>query len=99
MLHQLFTHASKVGAQALTGNKNLDGQKNLAQAPTGQQVTITGFAQLTPQYQQHLEAYGLLPGRSLQVLAQRPLTIVLVEQTELAFETEIATRVLVKQQT
>ncbi len=97
MLHHIFTRPNhKPNAPALVGKTSRQEILNLAQAAAGQQVTITGFEQLPPQYRQHLEAYGLLPGRNLQVLAQRPLTIVLVEQTELAFETEIARKVLVK---
>lgn len=69
---------------------------NLAQTAKGQQVTITGYGKLSQDYRQHLQAYGLLPGRKIQVLAQRPVTIVLVEQTELAFENEIARQVLVE---
>jgi Fe2+ transport system protein FeoA len=68
----------------------------LAQAGSGQAVTIAGFENLSPVYCQHLQAYGLLPGRSVVVLAQQPVTIVLVEQTELAFENEIARQVLVE---
>lgn len=68
---------------------------SLAQARTGAMVRINGFGQLSPTQRQHLQAYGLLPGRSVQVLAQRPVTIVLVEQTELAFETEIAAQIQV----
>ncbi len=68
----------------------------LAQAVSGQQVTITGFGNLAPAYRQHLQAYGLHPGRMVVVLAQQPVTIVLVEQTELAFEGEIARQVLIE---
>jgi Fe2+ transport system protein FeoA len=60
-------------------------------------VKITGFGQLSAAQRQHLQAYGLLAGRSVQVLAQKPVTIVLVEQTELAFETEIAAQVQVEE--
>lgn len=72
-----------------------DKARTLAQASSGQQVTITGFGNLAPAYRQHLHAYGLQPGRTVVVLAQQPVTIVLVEQTELAFENEIARQVLV----
>lgn len=68
---------------------------NLSQANSGQEVIITGFGELSAASRQHLQAYGLLPGRKVRVLAQRPVTIVLIEQTELAFETEIAAQVLV----
>lgn len=66
---------------------------SLAQARTGAVVRIKGFGQLSPAQRQHLQAYGLLPGRTVQILSQKPVTIVLVEQTELAFETQIASQV------
>jgi Fe2+ transport system protein FeoA len=69
---------------------------NLSRVKPGQQVTITGFERLSATHRQHLQAYGMLPGRSITVLAQNPVTIVLIEQTELAFETEIARQVTVE---
>lgn len=66
----------------------------LSQVKPGSSAKITGFGRLSTAQRQHLQAYGLLPGRKVQVLAQRPVTIVLVEQTELAFEKEIAAQVL-----
>lgn len=74
----------------------VDQPKPLSQARSGQEVKIIGFGDLSPANRQHLQAYGLMPGRSVRVLAQRPVTIVLVEQTELAFEAEIAAQVLVE---
>lgn len=70
--------------------------KDLAHVRPGQQVSVAGFALLAPAQRQHLQAYGLLPGRKIIVLAQNPVTIVLVEQTELAFESEVARQVLVE---
>jgi len=67
----------------------------LRDVPPGEQVTLLGYEALTPDLQQYLQAYGLLPGRTLRVLAQRPVTIVQVEQTELAFEPQVARRILV----
>lgn len=69
---------------------------SLAQARSGEIVRISGFGVLSAAQRQHLQAYGLLPGRSVQILAQKPVTIVLVEQTELAFETEIALQVQIQ---
>ena len=68
----------------------------LAQVRSGSTVTIQGFDGIVPAHRQHLQAYGVLPGRSVQVLSQRPVTIILSEQTELAFENEIASQVLVQ---
>lgn len=68
----------------------------ITQARPGRQVKIKGFGALSPAQRQHLQAYGLLPGRAVVVLAQQPVTIVLIEQTELAFETEIARQLFVE---
>lgn len=86
-----FASPARAQAAAQINRKNL----SLALAPAGKIVQITGFGPLSNAERQHLQAYGLLPGRSVQVLAQKPVTIVLVEQTELAFETEIAAQVQV----
>jgi Fe2+ transport system protein FeoA len=69
---------------------------SLASFPGGSQVRVTAFGNLTMQYLQHLQAYGILPGRTLKILAQHPLTIVLVEQTELALEDSVAAQVFVE---
>ena len=76
--------------------KNSGAPSSLAQARSGAIVRISGFGLLSAAQRQHLQAYGLLPGRCVQILAQKPVTIVLVEQTELAFETEIAAQVQVQ---
>jgi Fe2+ transport system protein FeoA len=67
----------------------------LAHSLPGQTVRISGYGQLPPDYRQHLQAYGLLPGRSVRILSQNPVTIVQIEYTELAFEQHIAMQVLV----
>lgn len=40
-------------------------------------------------------AYGLAPGRALTVLQQRPMTLVMVDEVELALEDSIARHVWV----
>ncbi|NLG98619.1 MAG: ferrous iron transport protein A [Chloroflexi bacterium] len=97
MLSLRFTHANQSTRQHAGKKTTAVGKAlTLAQADTGKQVTIRGFGELSPAYKQHLQAYGVLPGRKVQVLAQRPVTIVLVEQTELAFESVIANNVLIE---
>ncbi len=70
-------------------------QRTLADVPPGREVQVTGYGELNSGQRQHLQAYGLLPGRRVKVLSQNPVTIVQVEQTELAFERNVAARVLV----
>jgi len=67
----------------------------LADVQPGREVQVTGYGELNSSQRQHLQAYGLLPGRQVKVLSQHPVTIVQVEQTELAFERGVAARVLV----
>jgi Fe2+ transport system protein FeoA len=69
--------------------------RTLAGVKPGREVLVTGYGDLSGSQRQHLQAYGLLPGRRVRVIAQRPVTIVQVEETELAFEGGIAAGVLV----
>ena len=48
---------------------------DLSKVKPGMPVTITGFGRLSPAHRQHLQAYGVLPGRKVIVLAQSPVTI------------------------
>ncbi len=68
----------------------------LSEARSGSVVKISSFGKLSATQRQHLQAYGMLAGRTVQVLSQRPVTIILIEQTELAFETEIARQIMVE---
>ena len=69
---------------------------SLAQVQPGKMVKIAGYGQISADQKRHLQAYGLLAGRMVQVLAQDPVTIVLVEQTELAFEAELSRQVMIE---
>ena len=82
-------------ASALRQAQGTKKQRTLADVPPGREVQITGYGELNSSQRQHLQAYGLLPGRRVKVLSQNPVTIVQVEQTELAFERNVAARVLV----
>lgn len=62
----------------------------LAGARPGHDVAIVGFAGGAGDLHERLLAYGLIPGRTLRVLAQKPLTVVRIEHTELALERELA---------
>lgn len=91
----LWRSASTINnTTAATASANRPG--TLAQVKSGQHATITGFDTLSQQCRMHLQAYGLLPGRKVFVMAQRPVTIVLIEQTELAFENGIAQQIFVE---
>lgn len=51
---------------------------------------------IDPAQQEQLVAYGLAPGRSVHVQQQRPMTIVLIDEVELALETSVARQVWVR---
>ena len=70
---------------------------SLDQIPSGNTVRVTGFREIGPEQGRHLQAYGVLPGRELKVLSQKPLTVLQIEQTELALETIVARAVLVEE--
>jgi Fe2+ transport system protein FeoA len=60
-------------------------------ARPGSAVRIDGFTAATPaDLRERLLAYGLIPGQTLRVLAQKPLTMLQIEHTELALERELA---------
>lgn len=71
------------------------GIRTLASVAPGREVSITGYTGGSGGLRRHLQAYGLLPGRRVRVLAQHPVTIVQIEETELAFEDTVADSVLV----
>ena len=62
----------------------------------GSQARITGFENLPTQQADRLQAYGLAIGQSVRVLQHRPVTVVRVACTELAFEAEMARSVRVE---
>lgn len=68
----------------------------LSHAQPGSEVTISSIAGLGKAEEKSLQAYGILPGRKVKVLSQAPVTIVQVEQTELAFEIEVASRIMIE---
>jgi len=67
----------------------------LDRAQVGARVVVLDFDSIAPDQKAHLQAYGLAPGREIRVLQQRPVTVVQIEYTELAFEKDIAKQILV----
>jgi len=62
----------------------------LAQAAPGSQATIETLERVPLRQREQLLAYGIAPGRVVDVLQIRPVTIVRVEHAELAFETTLS---------
>ncbi|HEX2981715.1 MAG TPA: FeoA family protein [Anaerolineaceae bacterium] len=70
---------------------------SLGEIPAGSHATIEKFDERMPRGQREsLQVYGIIPGQRVRVVQQRPVTVVEVEQTELAFEGEIARWVIVQ---
>jgi Fe2+ transport system protein FeoA len=66
-------------------------KNTLADLIPGQSAQVVGFsAGLSLKQQAHLLAYGVAPGRQVQVLQHNPVTVVQVEHLELALETALA---------
>ena len=83
---RLFPSRKKGGAVAAT----------LDLAPVGDHVGIAGFAEaMTTGHRELLRAYGIEPGRTVRVEQHLPVTVVQVDQTEVALETDLAKMVFV----
>lgn len=68
----------------------------LADLAPGQCARVVGFSPAIPTSQQaHLQAYGITPGRLVQVVQREPVTVVQVEHLELALEADLARDVYV----
>lgn len=68
----------------------------LAAVRPGEQVSLKEFAQGMPvERWAHLQAYGLVPGCLVRVVQHSPVTVVQVEQTELALESDLARQIRV----
>lgn len=58
--------------------------------PIGSCARVVGFQGLPPGQIAHLLGYGLSPGRRVTVLQQLPVTVVQVENTQIALESDMA---------
>ncbi len=65
----------------------------LTAVPVGSRARVGTLAALSIDHRERLQAYGLVPGHWLSVVQHSPVTVVQVEQTELAFEAEIACQI------
>lgn len=68
----------------------------LAEAPEGASVRVVAFQNTSGSRPLQMQAYGLVPGRLVQVLQQEPVTVVRADHTELALEGDLASKVLVE---
>jgi Fe2+ transport system protein FeoA len=68
----------------------------LADVPTGVLVRISKMDKLSAEKRDHLLAFGLTPGRWVEIKQHRPAVVVQVDYTELALEPEVASTILVE---
>jgi len=73
------------------------GQLALSELEPGATAAVVEIGAAAAAWREQLQAYGLAPGRELEVIQQRPVTVVRVERTELAFEARIARGIVVRE--
>lgn len=64
--------------------------RTLADVQPGGEAIVRGLDGLDHDHREHLQAYGLVPGRRVHVIQHAPVTVVQVEHTEVAFEFHLA---------
>ena len=79
-------------AAVLAGRRGVhaDSPTTLAQVAPGSRATIETLEEVPVRQREQLLAYGIAPGRVVDVLQIRPVTIVRIEHAELAFETTLS---------
>ena len=69
----------------------------LAFIPAGTEVRLAAFGdEIDPLQREQLTAYGLAASRPLKVLQQRPMTVILADEVELALEHVVARHIWVE---
>ena len=61
----------------------------LAELLPGTQALVRNLDGVDDRWREHLQAYGLVPGRLVRLVQCSPVTVVEVEHTQLAFETHL----------
>jgi Fe2+ transport system protein FeoA len=65
--------------------------QTLADLSPGCSAEVTGFStHISPKQHAHLQAYGIAPGRMVQVVQRAPVTVVQVDHLEVALEAGLA---------
>ena len=86
-----------VTSQAPKNDANLRaGLVTLGEVPKGASVRVVAVENVNGSRPLQMQAYGLAPGRTVQVLQQDPVTVVRADHTELALEGDLASKVLVE---
>ncbi|GAB1368765.1 hypothetical protein MASR1M42_13150 [Azonexus hydrophilus] len=73
-----------------------DARLPLAFIPPGEEVRLAGLGdEIDALQREQLTAYGLAENRPLRVLQQKPMTVILAEEVELALEHSVARHIWV----
>ena len=73
-----------------------DARLPLAFIPPGEEVRLAGLGdEIDALQREQLTAYGLAENRPLRVLQQKPMTVILAEEVELALEHGVARHIWV----
>lgn len=68
---------------------------SLAELPPGTTATVLELDASVSTWRDRLVAYGIAPGRQVEVVQHTPVTVVRVERIDLAFEARIAAGIVV----
>jgi len=78
------------------GQDSAPTDRTLADIAPGDSGVVKGYCpSIQASRREQLEAYGLSAGRGVAVVQHAPVTVIRVDHTELALETELATAILV----
>lgn len=74
-----------------------DNEDCLAEVPVGKKAKVIGFTADFPlDKRSYLQAYGLVPNYLVEILAHSPVTIVRLDNSELALENDLARGIIVE---
>lgn len=89
--HYRCTHRRQVKESMQASIPHPPNTTTLANTPVGTRVQVVGFLPgLATERQAQLQSYGLAPGHTIKVLQHNPVTVLQIEQFELALEGEMA---------
>jgi Fe2+ transport system protein FeoA len=75
----------------------MKGDLTLSDVPPGWQAKVVGFrGGIPPARRVHLQAYGLVPNDWVWVMQHSPVTVIQIDQTELALENSLASEIEVQ---
>jgi Fe2+ transport system protein FeoA len=94
----LFERMSTQDTRAIPHDADVrEPQYALADLPLTRQGRVVDVSALPTSQREQLQGYGILPGCTLRVTQHAPVTIVLIEQTELAIETDVAQAIQIEE--